>query len=54
MYERIIIFHFYFSLICNGVYCNNGCNPVTLMLYVHIGCCVDVGAEATGLDNDGN
>lgn len=27
---------------------------VTLMLYVHIGCCVDVAAEAAGLDNDGN
>lgn len=45
MYERIFIFHYYFSLICNGVYCNNGCNPVTLMLYVHIGCCVDVGCR---------
>lgn len=28
--------------------------PVTLMLYVHIGCCVNVGAVATGLDNDEN
>lgn len=53
MYETII-FHYDFSLICNGVSCNDGCNPVTLMLYVHIGCCVDVGAKATGLDNDGN
>lgn len=29
-------------------------SSVTLMLYVHIGCHVDVGAKATRLDNDGN